>query len=131
MLQRKILLVDDQPINRAILRRMLSNGDYQFLEAADGRQAIEILHQHHGDVAGILLDLLMPGMNGQEFLDVKAQDPVLANIPVIVTTQLEDSSTEVEVLAKGANDFLHKPYNALITQQRLANLIKLHETVDL
>jgi diguanylate cyclase (GGDEF)-like protein len=47
-----------------------------------------------------------------------------------VTTQLEDSSTEVEVLAKGANDFLHKPYNALITQQRLANLIKLHETVD-
>ena len=130
MLQRKILLVDDQPINRAILRRMLSNGDYQFLEASDGRQAIEILHQHHGDVAGILLDLLMPGMNGQEFLDAKAQDPVLANIPVIVTTQLEDSSTEVEVLAKGANDFLHKPYNALITQQRLANLIKLHETVD-
>ena len=130
MLQRKILLVDDQPINRAILRKMLSNGEYQFLEAADGREAIEILHQQHGNVSGILLDLLMPGMNGQEFLDVKAKDPVLANIPVIVTTQLEDSSTEVEVLAKGANDFLHKPYNALITQQRLANLIKLHETVD-
>lgn len=130
MLQRKILLVDDQPINRAILRKMLSNGEYQFLEAADGKQAIEILHQQKGAVSGILLDLLMPGMNGQKFLDVKAKDPLLANIPVIVTTQLEDPSTEVEVLGKGANDFLHKPYNALITQQRLANLIKLHETVD-
>ena len=128
MLQRKILLVDDQPINRAILRKMLSNGEYQFLEAADGREAIEILHQQHGKVAVIMLDLLMPGMSGQEFLDVKATDPVLVNIPVIVTTQFEDASTEV--VAKGVNGFLLKPYNALIIQQRLANLIKLHETVD-
>ena len=59
MLQRKILLVDDQPINRAILRKMLSNGEYQFLEAADGREAIEILHQQHGKVAVIMLDLLI------------------------------------------------------------------------
>jgi diguanylate cyclase (GGDEF)-like protein len=130
MLQKKILLVDDQPINRAILRKMLTGDNYLFLEAADGRAALDILHKEQGHVSAILLDLIMPGMNGQDFLDEKAKDPELANIPVIVTTQMEDSQTEINVLAKGANDFLHKPYNALITRQRLTNLIKLHETVD-
>ena len=130
MLHKKILLVDDQPINRVILKKMLSGNDYRFLEAGNGQEALEILHREKGQVSGILLDLVMPVMNGQEFLKAKGKDPLLSNIPVIVTTQSEKEEIELEVLSQGANDFLHKPYNRYIVSQRLANLIKLHETVD-
>lgn len=122
-----ILIVDDNQVNRQILCKILSD-NYDILEAADGKEALRILRQQPEKISTILLDLVMPVMSGYEFLDIQQADKKLAAIPVIVETQREGAEFEIDALARGASDFLTKPYNPALIKQRLANIIKLHET---
>ncbi|MGN0663358.1 MAG: EAL domain-containing protein [Faecalibacterium sp.] len=125
--QKQILVVEDNALNRAILCELLSE-EYRVLEAENGQAALELLRQSRVDVALILLDVMMPVMDGYTFLDHIREDPELSLIPVIVTTQGDSEADEVAALAHGATDFVPKPYRPQVILHRVASLIKLRET---
>lgn len=102
-----ILIVDDEPVNREILRMILEE-EYEPLTAADGETALSIIRENSEKLSLVLLDLLMPGMHGLEVLQKLQEDPAVKHIPVIVLTA--DQQAEVESLRAGAVDFLSKPY---------------------
>lgn len=122
--KKKILIVEDQLVNREILRGILA-GDYEVLEAENGRDALDVLRQYGEDISIILLDIVMPVMDGYTFLSIKKENPSFSAIPVIVTTQQDAESDEVAALSHGATDFVAKPYKPQIILHRIANLINL------
>ncbi|MDO4515570.1 MAG: EAL domain-containing protein [Bacillota bacterium] len=125
--KKQILIVEDNELNRAILCEILSD-DYQVLEAENGQEALDLLRQHRNSIALILLDVMMPVMDGYTFLGKVKEDPELALIPVIVMTQSDSEADEVSALAHGATDFVPKPYRPQVILHRVASLIKLRET---
>ena len=128
MLTKKtILVVEDNALNRAMLCEILSS-DYRVLEAENGQAALEILSHHHKELSLILLDIMMPVMDGYTFLSVLKSTPDYASIPVIVTTQSDSEADEVTALSHGATDFVAKPYKPQIILHRVAGLINLRET---
>ena len=127
MMQRTLLLVDDVRSNREILKRILCDS-YEILEAADGREAMDILSHSYHEISVVLLDLIMPVMDGFAVLEEMQNSETLSTIPVIVTTCKTESDFEVRALELGANDYVSKPYNATIIRQRIRNTINLRET---
>ena len=125
--QRKILVVEDNEINRMMLSAILSS-EYEVLEAENGQAALAVLRKYRDGIALILLDIIMPVMDGYTFLARMQEEPALASIPVIVTTQSDDESDEVTALSHGATDFVAKPYKPQVILHRVANIIKLRET---
>lgn len=125
--KKEILIVEDNTINREILCEILSN-DYQILEAENGKVALDILKQCKNRISLVLLDVMMPVMDGYSFLDHVKKDEELALIPVIVMTQSENEEDEIAALAHGAADFVPKPYRPQVLLHRMANLIQLRET---
>lgn len=98
------------------------------LEAEHGKAALELLERSYDVVDAVLLDLVMPIMNGYEVLKQIRSNPNLSNLPVIVTTGSTEAAIEVEALSLGANDFITKPYNPAVIKHRLWNTINLRET---
>ncbi len=128
MLARKgILVVEDNAINRAMLRELLSS-EYDVWEAENGREALAVLEERKEAVSLILLDIVMPVMDGYTFLSIVKADASLAAIPVIVTTQSDSEADEVAALSHGASDFVAKPYKPQIILHRVASIIHLRET---
>ena len=126
MPQKQILIVEDNELNRAMLSEILS-GEYQVLEAENGQEALDILKQKKDSISLILLDVMMPVMDGYTFLDRVKADPELALVPVIVMTQSEGEADEVSALTHGATDFVPKPYRHQVILHRVASIIKLRE----
>ena len=126
-MQRQVLIVEDNALNREILSEILST-QYHVLEAENGQQALDVLQAHGDDVALILLDVMMPIMDGYTFLDRIRADSVLSRIPVIVTTQSDSEEDELIALSHGATDYVPKPYRPRVILHRAASLIKLRET---
>ena len=102
-----VLVVEDDLTNREILGAVLGQ-NYDVLYAENGAEAMRVIRSRHGTISLILLDLLMPEMNGQEVLKQIREDAELSRIPVIVLTA--DQKSEVECLKLGAIDFIPKPY---------------------
>ena len=98
-LKKQILVVEDNQINREMLRMILS-GQYDVTEADSGQTALNLLRDRKDDIALILLDVMMPVMDGYTFLELVKQDPELALIPVIVTTQNDSETDEIAALAE-------------------------------
>lgn len=130
MAKRKILVVEDNELNRSLLCEILKP-DYDVVEAENGREALERLQQDAGGISLILLDIVMPVMNGYEFLAAVKDNPEFSAIPVVVTTQNDGESEEVAALSCGAADFVAKPYRPQIILHRVANIIHLRETAAL
>lgn len=107
-IRRKVLVVDDELINRTLLGFIVSR-DYDVIYAENGIQALELIKENERLLSLILLDLLMPEMDGYELLEILRSDPVLRRIPVIVLTS--EKSAEVKSLQLGAADFIPKPYD--------------------
>ena len=128
--QKQILIVEDNEPNRAMLREILS-AEYNVLEAENGQAALKILKDSKEDVALILLDVMMPEMDGYTFLDIVQNDKELSLIPVIVMTQDKGEDEEVNALSHGATDFVPKPYRPQVIMHRVASIIKLRETAAL
>ena len=126
-LQKQILVVEDNAINRELLKEILS-GQYSVLEAANGKEALELLRSHKEDVALVLLDVMMPVMDGYTLLDIIKSDSELSLIPVIVTTQSNSEEDEINALSHGATDFVPKPYKPQVILHRIASIINLRET---
>jgi len=107
-LMRRVLIVEDEPINRELLGNIMQQ-DYEVSYAEDGKQALDMLQAREKMFSLILLDLIMPRMDGMTFLDHIRTDEELRSIPVIVVTSEEDA--EVESIRRGAVDFIRKPYD--------------------
>ena len=106
--RKKILIVEDNELNRAILSEILSE-EYSILEAGNGLDALKILESERDEIALILLDVMMPVMDGYTFLDRIKEEKELSLIPVIIMTQGDSETDEVAALAHGATDFVPKP----------------------
>lgn len=106
--KRKVLIVEDEVINQQILAMILEQ-EYDVILASNGQEALDILHERHKDISLVLLDLVMPVMDGFEALKRIQDDQTLKRIPVIVLTS--DKSAEIESLKLGAQDFIIKPYD--------------------
>ena len=104
--KRLVLIVEDEPVNRALLSVYLED-EYDVLEAEDGVQALEIIRENQSLLSLVILDLMMPKMSGQEVLEIMQGSDELRRIPVIVLTSDEDA--EVPSLQQGAADFIKKP----------------------
>ncbi len=126
-MRRCILIVEDNDINRQLLREILID-EYEILEAIDGKEALALMRQKYECISAVVLDIVMPVLDGYEVLKQMRRDDMLSKIPVIVTTASTDHQAEVKALSLGAKDFVVKPYNSQIIKHRLRNTIKLRET---
>ncbi len=128
-LKRRILVVDDEEINRRMLSKILSS-EYEVLTAENGDRAIEIITGERELLSLILLDLYMPGKDGYEVLKLIRETPRLKKIPVIVLTS--DGSAEVQSLKLGAADFIPKPYDLPdVILARIEKTIQLYEAINI
>ncbi len=121
-MEKKVLLVaDDDEMNRRIIRRFLKN-DYQVIEAENGRIAMDTLHATHVD--GLLLDIIMPEMDGLEVLATLRGEQELDHVAVLVATSAKER-TEREALSLGADDIVSKPYDPVVIKKRMANILAM------
>ena len=127
--KRQVLVVDDELINRELLRLMLEN-DFEVIFASNGVEAMEQIKTHIETLSLVLLDLLMPRMSGQEVLRALREDTEAQRLPVIVLTS--DQEAEIECLALGAIDFISKPYpKPGVVLARVIRTIELFEDRDI
>lgn len=125
-MKQRILIVDDMEMNRKLLVNMLQDS-YEILEAGNGIEALESMRSVNGELSAILLDIMMPQMDGYEVLRRMQVDEMLSGIPVIVTTGNTEIGAEIEALNIGAIEYITKPYHPDLIKQRLRNIIKLRE----
>ena len=126
MRKKRVLVVEDNELNRELLCQILSQ-EYDVMEAENGQVALEILKEHKNSISLIFLDVVMPVMDGYTFLNRLRSDSSMSFIPVVVTTQGSSEEDEVNALSHGATDFVPKPYRPKIILHRAANLIELRE----
>ncbi|MBQ8305770.1 MAG: response regulator [Blautia sp.] len=119
-----ILVVDDNRTNLQIVRDVLEK-NYTLLLANSGERALKFIQKRKPDL--ILLDLMMPGMDGKETFREIRKEPENTGIPVIFLTANQDEEAEVECLALGASDFITKPIVPQILERRISNTIALEE----
>lgn len=131
MLKRKILVVDDSPINRTILRKILESDGYEVLEAENGQIALNILEDKSKNVSLVMLDLSMPVMSGYELLNRMNESGIINRVSVIVTTGSNLQDAEIKSLDSGATDFVVKPYNAEIVKRRVKSILRLRDNAVL
>ncbi len=126
--QRTILIVEDEEINQLLLTQILSG--YETLHAYDGMQALDMIRDHASELSMIILDLVIPGMDGLEVLRrVKAGEKT-RDIPVVIMSAQDDK--EGDTLELGAMDFLRKPYaDPRVIRAKVANIIKFSESVKI
>jgi DNA-binding response OmpR family regulator len=103
-----VLVVDDDPLNRLVVRNLLQKHGYRVTDAPDGNAALDVLAKAD-DVAAVVLDLAMPGMGGEELLSRMKGSMSTAGIPVVVLTGSEDEGAEARLIDRGADDYLVKP----------------------
>ncbi len=123
----KILVADDTPSNIALLNLVLGK-EHELLCAADGHEAIAVAISERPDL--ILLDALMPGMDGFEACVRLKADPQTADIPIIFITSLEEETDEARALELGAVDFISKPISPVAVQARVRNCLDLKRQRD-
>ena len=121
----RILIVDDIPKNIQILGNILSKENYQIAYAQNGEQALSITRHQEFDL--ILLDIMMPGMDGFEVCEVLKQRKETSDIPVIFLTAKADMNSIVKGFAVGGQDYITKPFNASELLARAETHIQLHE----
>ena len=127
MADRSILVVDDNEINRGILGEIFKD-KYNILEAGDGLEALKIMEENEGKLAAVLLDIVMPEMDGYQVLEeMGKRDNLNDVIPVLMITA--DTSTEAERASyqKGAADVIHKPFDPIIVDRRVSRNIELYD----
>ena len=120
--QQKILIVDDVIINLHLLDGLLK-ADYTVLMAKNGQQALQLAREHHPDL--VLLDVVMPEMDGFAVLQALRHDARTKNIPVIFITGQDRPEDEAQGLLRGAVDYITKPLNEVIVKARVATHLKL------
>lgn len=112
-----ILVVDDNENNRDLLARRLVRQGHRVTTAETGRQALELLNRDKFDL--IVLDIMMPEMNGYEVLEQLKAHPGLRHIPVIMISAIDDLDSIARCIELGAEDYLFKPFNPILLRARV------------
>ncbi len=118
--KKTILVADDIRLNRELFRSALQE-EYNIIDARNGEEAVRIMETKPIDL--LILDIVMPVMDGIDVLRYRSAHRDMQNIPVIVVTAVEDSDMEIQVLELGANDVVRKPFDVGVLRRRLENVI--------
>jgi two-component system cell cycle response regulator len=124
----RILVVDDIPVNVRLLQAKLSAEYFEVLTAEGGPEALEIVERDQPDI--VLLDVMMPVMDGFEVCRRIKLNPKTGHIPVVMVTALDDTASRIKGLEAGADDFLTKPVNDLALFARVRSLVRLKTMMD-
>ena len=124
----KVLIVDDEPLNRKLIKAALSQEQYDIEEASDGSMALERIKADPPDL--ILLDVMMPRMDGWEVTKMVKKNPETMNIPIILITALDNISDKLKGLELGADEYLGKPINYLELRSLVKSMTKLKVYLD-
>lgn len=124
-MKNKILIADDTEINRIILKETLKD-DYDIIECSNGIEVIDFLSNTTELPQMILLDNIMPEMNGIECLKIIKNNRITENIPIIFIPMANNSIDEIMVLKNGAIDFISKPFDPEMLKIKIDNFIKLY-----
>ena len=123
--KQKILIVDDSELNRAILADMLDD-EYEIIEAENGLQGVGLLQQRGSEISLVLLDIVMPEMDGFGVLQVMGENHWIEDVPVIMISAESGSSHIERAYELGVTDFISRPFDALIVHRRVVNTIMLY-----
>ena len=123
-----ILIVDDEIQNRKLLEAVLRPEGYDTLCVANGEEALASVAQRRPDL--ILLDIMMPGMDGYEVAGILKADPVTSSIPIIMVTAQDDRAARLASLTAGAEDILTKPIDRAELWLRIRNLLRLRTSSE-
>lgn len=121
----KILIVDDSEMNRAILSEILE-GRYDILEAEDGETGLEIMKKRGNELSLVLLDIVMPGMDGYEVLDKMNELDIISSLPVIMISAENGVGPIRRAFELGVSDFISRPFDSGIVIRRVTNIVKLY-----
>ncbi len=124
----RVLVVDDEALNRSLLHEMLEVRGYEILEAENGPQALKMVAEQAPDV--ILLDVMMPGMDGFQVCRQLKSDPKFASIPILMVTALTERKERLMGIEAGANDFLGKPVDLQDVAVRVRNAVHMNQLFD-
>ncbi len=119
-----VLVVDDVAANRQTLTELLEGENYRIVEAADGPEAMKLASEHSPDL--VLLDAMMPGMDGFEVCRRLRADARFAELPVVIVTALDDNASRLRGIEAGADDFVTKPFNRAELRARVRTIIRLN-----
>ena len=120
-----LLIVDDAEMNRAILTEMLKN-DYDIVEADCGQAALDAIDRYGTDLALVLLDIIMPGMNGFEVLSEMTRQSIIDDVPVIMISSEDSDDVVLRAYEMGASDYVSRPFDARVVRRRVSNIIRLY-----
>jgi DNA-binding response OmpR family regulator len=124
----RILTVDDEPVNIQLIKSVLGE-EYDIITALNGHEAIDLIEQYKPDL--ILLDVMMPDLNGFEVCKIIKADERFADIPVIFLTALDSQGDQLQGLELGGIDYLTKPINFALLKLRVRNHLAMKEQRDL
>ena len=120
-----VLIVDDSPMNRDILSEILCD-DFEILEAPDGPKCLELLNAWGSDISIVLLDIVMPDMDGFDVLSRMSAQGWLEEIPVVMISSEDSSQTVRRAYELGASDYISRPFDARIVHRRVSNVARLY-----
>ena len=123
----KILIVDDEPINVELLEGYLSK-DNDILKAFNGYEALKIVGTTPPDL--ILLDIMMPGINGLDVCKIIKNDEKTMSIPIVIVTALNEGEVRIKALEAGADEFLNKPIDSIELIIRVRSLLRTKQYYD-
>lgn len=123
--KQKVLIVDDAEMNRAILTEILGN-EYEILEAENGRECMQLLQKYRTGISVILLDIVMPVMNGFAVLGEMARQGLIDDIPIIMISSADSDDIIRQAYELGVTDYISRPFDAKIVYRRVVNAIKLY-----
>lgn len=121
----KILIVDDSEMNREILSSILGD-EFDILEAADGKECISVIRKYGRDIALVLLNIVMPEMDGFEVLEFMNKHEWIDDIPVIMISSEDSAASVKKAYEMGVSDYINRPFDVEVVHRRVFNTIKLY-----
>lgn len=117
----KVLIVDDEPNNVDFIEQALEDTGYQLITATNGQEALDKIHSEQPDL--VLLDLMMPVLDGFSVLAQVKADQTLRDIPIIIISSEQDSKSVVKGIKQGAEDYLTKPVNVNLLVNKVKDFL--------